>query len=299
MFIFITTSKAVYAQEYFSLNIDNDLYFKLDRYYSSGIFLQYGKQLQPKEASSEIDTKKFLLWELGQELYTPNDRYTSDTNLFDYPYGGWSFLKLTFQKEHSLNKQTQWGIQLGVTGSASGAKWMQNNYHRLILGLPELVWTDEVPEAFHVNFFTDSYKRWNLRQKVVLQSHVFTTMGTQNISAGGALGLALGEQTVLTKQGNVLIDNQQGEGVYFGLRVQFIAHDYMLSGSLFNDNARFTLPVNRLRATIEAGYAVHKNNWRLALIYFNRSPDNKTQPQKGHHYLNITISRFFDTVVSK
>jgi len=74
VFIFITTSKAVYAQEYFSLNIDNDLYFKLDRYYSSGIFLQYGKQLQPKEASSEIDTKKFLLWELGQELYTPIDR---------------------------------------------------------------------------------------------------------------------------------------------------------------------------------------------------------------------------------
>jgi len=53
------------------------------------------------------------------------------------------------------------------------------------------------------------------------------------------------------------------------------------------------------QATIEAGYAVHKNNWRLALIYFNRSPDNKTQPQKGYHYLNITISRFFDTVVSK
>ena len=292
-FIFITTSKALSAQEYFSLNFDNDLYFIADRYYSSGIFLQYGKQIKPKKGAKEIDVKKYLLWELGQELYTPKYRYTSDTNLFDYPYGGWSYLKLTFQKEHDPNKQTQLGVQLGVTGSASGAQWMQNNYHRLVLGLPELVWTDEVPQAFHVNFFTDSFKRWNLSHKVALQSHVFSTIGTQNIFAGGALGFALGEQTVLTKGGNVLIENQQGEGVYFGLRIQFIAHDYMLSGSLFNEKSRFTVPVNRIRAYIESGYAVHKNNWRFALMYFNRSPDNKIQPQKGHHYLNITISRFF------
>ena len=32
-----------HAQKYIGLNVDNDLYFKSDRYYSSGIFLEYGK----------------------------------------------------------------------------------------------------------------------------------------------------------------------------------------------------------------------------------------------------------------
>lgn len=292
---FLITSKSLSAQEYFSLNVDNDLYFTLDRYYSSGIFLQYGKQLKSKHTISENTSKNYLLWELGQELYTPNDRYTTDVSLLDYPYGGWTSVKATYQKEYSSLRQVQWGVQLGVTGSISGAQWMQNTYHRTVLNLPELTWVAEVPQAFHVNLFLDSFNRWNLRESVSVQSHVFSVLGTQKIAAGGALGLVLGSQTVPTYGGNVLLDNRQGDGLYVGGRVQFVVHDYMLSGSLFNSEAPFTVPVNRIRATVEIGYALRRNKWRYSLMYYNRSPDNKNQIQKGHHYLNITISRFFSS----
>ena len=271
----------------------------MDHYYSSGIFLQYGKQLRNTDSLNDTLPKKYVLWELGQEIYTPSLRYTSNSAVYDYPYGGWTSLKLTFQKELSKNKQHQWGIQLGATGDASGAQWMQNTYHRLVLGLPELPWTDEVPQAFHLNVFADTFKRWYLHEQVAVQSHVFGTVGTQKISGGAALGFVLGKQTVLSKGGNVLVDQQQGDGLYFGVRLQYIAHDYMLSGSLFNDNAPFTLAVNPFRAMFEAGYAIRKNDWRFAFTYFNRSPDNKVQPQQGHHYLNITLSRFFDCKTTK
>ena len=299
MVIALITPKPLVAQEYFSLSIDNDLYFMMDHYYSSGIFLQYGKQLQNTDSLNDTLLKKYVLWELCQEIYTPSLRYTSNSAVYDYPYGGWTSLKLTFQKELSKSKQHQWGIQLGATGDASGAQWMQNTYHRLVLGLPELPWTDEVAQAFHLNVFADNYKRWYLHEKVSIQSHVFGTIGTQKISGGAALGFVLGKQTVLSKGGNVLIDQQQGDGLYFGVRLQYIAHDYMLSGSLFNDKAPFTLPINPVRSMIEAGYAIRKNDWRFAFIYFNRSPDNKVQPQEGHHYLNITLTRFFDSKTTK
>ena len=299
MVIALITSKPLAAQEYFSLNIDNDLYFMMDHYYSSGIFLQYGKQLRASDSINNTGPKKYLLWELGQEIYSPSLRYTSNTAVYDYPYGGWTSLKLTFQREISERKQKQWGIQLGVTGDASGAQWMQNTYHRLILNLPELPWTDEVPQALHLNVFADSYKRWNLNQQLAIQSHIFGTIGTQKISGGAALGLVLGKQMVLSKGGNVLIDQEQGDGLYFGVRLQYIVHDYMLSGSLFNDNAPFTLPINPIRSMIEVGYAIRKNDWRFAFTFFNRSPDNKVQPQEGHQYLNITLSRFFDQKTTK
>ena len=289
LFIFFMTLHPTEAQEYFSLNVDNDLYFNTDHYYSSGIFLQYGKQPQ-----SSDDSNRYVLWELGQEIYTPNNRYKSNSNEFDYPYGGWTSIKLSFQKGISQKKQSQWGIQMGVTGTASGAQWMQNTYHRLALGLRELTWVDEVPQAFHINVFADSFKRWELMNKVVLQSHVFATVGTQKIVGGAALGFVLNNQTAPARGGNILLDQRQGYGFYLGGRLQIVAHDYMLSGSLFNDKAPFTLPSKPFRTTLEAGYALRKNQWRIAYAYYNRSPDNTVQPQKGHHYLNITLSRFFD-----
>ena len=69
----------------------------------------------------------------------------------------------------------------------------------------------------------------------------------------------------------------------------------MLSGSLFNDKAAFTVPVHPFRRIFELGYALKKGPWRIAFIYFNRTPDNKLQAQESHHYLNITLSRFFDS----
>ena len=193
LIVFYFPSSSLVAQEYFSLNVDNDLYFETDHYYSSGIFLQYGKQIETQDT-----LKKYILWELGQEIYTPDSRYTSNSTTFDYPYGGWTSLKLTFQKERSKKKQTQWGIQIGVTGDASGAQWMQNNYHRLVLRLPELPWTDQVSQAFHLNAFLDSFNRWKLNEELSLQTHLFTTAGTQKIMGGAAAGFVTVSYTHLT-----------------------------------------------------------------------------------------------------
>ena len=283
-----------YAQEYFSLDVDNDLYFLGDKYYSSGIFLQYGKQLDPDEMTKQEFSKKYLLWELGQEIFTPSDRFGKKSSNYDYPFGGWLYLKASFQKETTINKQWQWGIQLGATGDASLAQWMQNTYHRLFLNIDEYSWIDEVPQTFHVNVFADSFRRWQLVEYVALRSHLFSKLGTQQIYAGLALGLNFGKQIVLPNGGNVLLGKKKGSGVYFGGRIQYIAHDYMLSGSLFNDNAQFTLPVNRFRALVEVGYSLHKGPWRISTVFFNRSPDNKLQPQKSHRYLKIALTRFLE-----
>tara|TARA_B100000767_G_scaffold275578_1_gene313443 strand:+ start:25108 stop:26040 length:933 start_codon:yes stop_codon:yes gene_type:complete len=292
--IFFFTQSVSHAQKYFSLGVDNDLYFLGDKYYSSGIFLQYGKQLIPKEKAEQEFPKSYLLWELGQEIYTPSNRLTTDTSGYDYPYGGWLYIKVSFQKGITSNKQWQWGVELGATGDASLAQWMQNTYHRLFLNLKELPWIDEVPQAFHLNIFADSFRRWQVGEYVALQSHLFSKLGTQRIFAGLALGLNFGKQIVLPIGGNVLLEKKKGSGVYFGGRIQYIAHDYMLSGSLFNDNGPFTLPLNRVRALVEFGYSFHKGPWRISTVFFNRSPDNKIQSQKSHRYLKISITRFLE-----
>ena len=90
-------SGSSFGQLYLNLGVDNDLYFGLDRYYSSGIFISIG-ELKPKAEQKEAYPKAYVHWTLGQEIYTPSNRYTIDTNKFDYPYGGWLFLERSFEK---------------------------------------------------------------------------------------------------------------------------------------------------------------------------------------------------------
>ena len=141
------------SQSYFGLSVDNDLYFGTDRYYSSGIFLKYGRlKKKPKDS---VDSQVYVSehWTFGQEINTPSLRLTSDLNKIDYPYSGW--LYLSFQKEYfqNLDFGYGWGLQIGTSGAeASLAKYFQNNYHIYILNLEPLSWAYSIPQSFLVNF---------------------------------------------------------------------------------------------------------------------------------------------------
>jgi len=66
-----------YSQGYVNLSVDNDLYFGRDRYYSSGVFISTGK-LKSLTDQEGISYKRYVHWTLGQEIYTPSNRYTFD-----------------------------------------------------------------------------------------------------------------------------------------------------------------------------------------------------------------------------
>ena len=111
------------AQKYVGLNVENDLYFGSDRYYSSGIFLEFGRLL--KKSSDTILNFKYISkhWVLGQEINTPALHDTQEISKMDYPYNGWLFLG--FEKEFfkTLDLGYGLGIQFGTTGAeASLAK---------------------------------------------------------------------------------------------------------------------------------------------------------------------------------
>ena len=112
-----------WSQSQLTLSVDNDLYFKTDYYYSSGLFLSHGKEIQK---DSSLLERYFSEWKLGQIIYNPSRRYATDRESLDYPFSGYLFLR--HQKEKViLNKRGyQHTIELGVSGDASLAKAAQN-----------------------------------------------------------------------------------------------------------------------------------------------------------------------------
>ena len=212
--VFLWGTTPLLAQSrYFNLNVDNDLFFVTDYFYSSGIFLQYGKEILTEENDS---LRKFRLFELGQEIYTPSDRYSIDPQEYDYPYGGWTYLKISQQKEITTNKQFEVGLQLGVTGDWSLARWMQNTYHTNVLGLPENAWVDQVPAAIHFNIFGQYFYQKQVGKYLRYISQSYGSLGTQHTHLGSRMGLNIGNGNVFGLGANTLYNQRDGDAMYIG-----------------------------------------------------------------------------------
>ena len=142
LFFLITTQ--VNSQKQINLDVDNDLYFNRDFYYSSGIFLSYSKT-----DKDNVDDYNRLT--LGQLIYTPSMRYETNPEKYDYPYSGYLFLEYQKRKKMSSHSSYSFGGQIGITGDASLAKGMQNLYHDLVLNLPNLKWDSQKQQVNHLN----------------------------------------------------------------------------------------------------------------------------------------------------
>ncbi len=281
----------LFSQQYVNLSVDNDLYFNRDWYYSSGIFISFGKLREAKD-QKESFPQKYVHWTLGQEIYTPSKRHIRDVSKFDYPFGGWLFLESAFEKYHSATSVWGASIKLGITGKASLAPFFQNLYHDKVLGLPDVTWEQALPQRLHTNFNVMHKKRLALVNGLALLYEMFGNLGTQRIATGGRLGLLLGSSKALSFLGNPLEMQSKARAIYLGTRQEYRYHDYMISGSLFDNDAPFVLTHIPYKNSIELGFALYSQKWRFLSLWNSVSKDNGLQRGSRHYYLNISIARF-------
>ncbi len=292
MLFFFEITKC-FSQESFSLRVDNDLYFLDDHYYSSGIFFKYGKVINENEIENE-NFKVYKFWELGQKIYNPSERFSLNTSEYDYPYGGWLYIKFLKQKELNQKAIIQWGVQLGTTGEASLAHWLQNKYHKVFLNISEMPWIDQVPQSLHLNLMIDFFRSFNIDSALKLNSQIYSKVGTQKTGIGIRSGLVFGDSNVLPIGANYFYDKKKGDGLYIGVKTDYIIHDYMVQGSAFRNNTPFNLPLESFRYTIETGFSYHNNKWKFLVMYNQLSRDNSIQPKKSHRILKFTITYFIN-----
>jgi hypothetical protein len=103
----------------------------------------------------------------------------------------------------------------------------------------------------------------------------------------------VGTSQALSFLGNPLEMKTKGYGIYLGTRQEYRHHDYMLSGSLFDDKAPFVLESIPYKNSIEIGFAYYTQKWRFLTLFNSVTKDNELQMSKRHKYLNFSIGRFF------
>ncbi len=280
------TSFNSYSQSQLNLEVDNDLYFNRDFYYSSGIFLSY---ISPDKQENNVLNH----YKLGQLIYTPSMRYESDPSRYDYPYSGYLFLELKRQKKISDFSSYTFGGQIGITGDASLARSFQNLYHDIILNLPNLEWKSQMPKELQLNFIANYLNSIKIDNKIAFTTEAYSRLGTYQIMSGLKFGFLIGERNWYSHSDNIIANQSNKISLYLGTSQEYYFHDFKLEGSLFNDNASLTMPINKYRNTIILGIQTKINSLQILTSFNSMSKETNKQRTDRHPFLKISLNYKF------
>ena len=282
--LFCLLSNDVISQKQINLDVDNDLYFDRDFYYSSGIFLTL---MTPNSKNDKSSLNKL---KIGQLIYTPSMRYESDPNKYDYPYSG--YLYLEYQKQKKLTNYSSYSLggQIGITGDASLARGMQNLYHDLVLNLPHLKWESQMPQELQLNFSASYFKGFNIKDNISITSELYSILGTHKIMSGIELGLFIGDLSWFRFHDNFIINGDSKFSFFIGTKQEYFLHDYKLEGSLFNDNAKLVMESINFRNIFLVGLKKNFRDLQILTSYNSMSKDTNNQRTKRHPFLKISLT---------
>ena len=272
------------SQKQLNLDVDNDLYFDRDFYYSSGIFLTL---MTPNAKNDKSSLNKL---KIGQLIYTPSMRYESDPNKYDYPYSG--YLYLEYQKQKKLTNYSSYSLggQFGITGDASLARGMQNLYHDLVLNLPHLKWESQMPQELQLNFSASYFKGFNIKDNISITSELYSRLGTYQIMSGLEVGLFIGDLSWFRFHDNFIINGDSKFSFFIGTKQEYFLHDYKLEGSLFNDNAKLVMESINFRNIFLVGLKKNFRDLQILTSYNSMSKDTNNQRTKRHPFLKISLT---------
>lgn len=268
------------------LRHDNDFFFATDRYYSSGLFLKFRTQL-PKTNSGV--RKEQLSFSLSQEVYTPSQTQSTNSEIFDVPYAGFSGFTTTWSSA-SKSDLIQTSLLLGIAGLNSGAGGFQRWYHRALGIRNSPLWVEEIANSLHLNLYFNYTKEWQIVQGPFGVRFAFQpnfALGTKDIYVEPETILYIGKRN----QTNASIAyNRIGttnREIYVAMRFAYrrVFNNGLIEGNLLGDNSPRTKdPKNSLfRFGFDFYNRVKKNDYKIG-IHFN---SQETPQSQSHKFVSL------------
>ncbi len=266
------TGQGVPANRYLGIDIANDFFYlpkKTDRYFSSGLAVEYGYWLPQKDAAENRE-QPFArhYWRLQQNIYTPEDITSSVLVSGDRPFSSYLVLsrgKDFFDDNRSLRLETEWTA--GVLGKYSLGGKVQNAYHKIV-GFVESGpgWEYEVKSDIILNYRLRLSRNLIEGARLRITPRAEARLGTlyTDVAAGLnlnliAIRLAAERQLRLAVSGDA----------------RLVGYDATLSGGLLNRDDRYRGVVipRRLVGTSSIEAFFDYDGWQLSVGVTTQSTD--------------------------
>ena len=252
-----------------SLQFENDLFSGTDQNYTNGIrvswlspegdtfrSLQVVREFLESIAQDENKSTRFGL-SVGQDMYTPENRYRSDLIRNDRPYAGWLYggmsLHTVTNYGHGRMDQESVEVNLGVIGPWSLAEQAQNLVHEVRLIDQFEGWDNQLHSE--PGLLVQYERKWRLFDPIVLGGTEFDAIPHAGVSLGNVMTQANGGGAIrwgwnLPKnfgppsliQGVSSLDRAPENTVSFytfmAVQGRFVAHNLFLDGNTFQNSHR-------------------------------------------------------------
>lgn len=279
---------------------ENDIFGGTDQNYTNGVQLSVLSELNrnlpltrqlgrilPDLYDPEDGTRFRTGFGVGQVMFTPQDISLPNPDPNDRPYAGWTFLSLTLLAETRDRTVDTAQLQVGVIGPASGAEWVQTNWHR---------WIDaEDPQGWDYQLHNEPAFVLRLERAihtppasvgfldVEADFQYGAAIGTVETSASLGGGVRVGERFGAdygpprirpALGGASFFDDSQGVGWYLfaGVNARAVARDIFLDGNTFRDS-RSVSDRNPLVADLQGGLAITAGRARVSFTYVHRTEE--------------------------
>lgn len=150
LFSLISFSQEKFSKE-FTFITDNDLYvsFDRDRYYTSGIFLNYRYLVDTK---SDKEEKRIVEWQLGHEMYNPNKPTVEFISQHDRPFAAYLFGSFGVSRVYKKKRILTTAFQIGTIGPNALGEEVQDFVHSFYGFQDVLGWKYQISNALGLNF---------------------------------------------------------------------------------------------------------------------------------------------------
>lgn len=294
MILFATGIYGQNINEQIEFRFDNDKFFFIDRYYTSGLFIGYKRQLENDFLFKRKEGEKLQLnLSIGNETYTPTDLSSLDASRFDRPFAGWFFLSAEVNKLRE-NSLVSWGLEGGITGRESLAGVLQQGFHDLFNLGNRPTWIEEID--FRVLFNVKFKYVYNLQldDRNVFEFQVEPTLGTKDIFIENGVRYTFGKINTFNNSSRIgAIDSSLTNEFYglFGIAHRYVVHNTILQGGITRNETSFTVSPTRNILKLEAGAVLkRKRNTFKFILNFNTKENAEA---RSHRFGSIIYARSF------
>jgi lipid A 3-O-deacylase len=279
-----------------SLVTDNDNYLlqKRDGYYTNGFYFSF-QHLNTKKKGE--DAKLITRYEIGQMIFNPYKYSITDPELMDRPFAGYLFVKASRSRFFQTGANFQYGLSVGVLGSASGAEEVQRSYHKLIHIYEVRGWGYQLKNEPGLNLQLQySHPLTGLlkpRQAVDLHAIGKANAGNTftNASAGLLLRIGLMENSTQSVAWNSRLHYDQPSYlhslelfIFYQPEAMLQIYNATLQGGLFrNDKGPVTADIEPWLYQHRMGLMFARRRFSLALGVIHRTKEAKHMRRKENY----------------
>jgi len=279
-------------EQYFRMQVDNDLLDNTDRFYTNGILLEY---IGPALSRSPLSKLTIPYWHQGinyygmslvQNMYTSSKTKKAGIPYGDRPYAAYLYLaafKITNDPVRRFRQSSE--LQVGVIGSASLGGSVQTWFHSSVPTNDEpLGWDYQIANDLLLNYAVSYEKGLVSTRNVELNLTSTGILGTVYIQANGGFYFRAGDMNPYFSNlgfSKRSVNHSRGFKntqyyVFLKAAGTAVGYDATLQGGMFNHDNVYTISsdsLSRFKFSTSAGLAFSYGGARVDLEQHFISPE--------------------------